>query len=256
MVNDIDYNNYLAHIEYRVANGELGTNMTYKQGRCLALVKDVPYQSKAEKALGLTLVDKSYTVGQNVIQTEFIQVLFDIVTKNEIPKPFTDTIISDNLKEKPLVTRSKSYGFQNYYDSFITRNKKEVEKENKKKNLFDETYDLWGYQDTDDLVTEWEYEDAKEQLLQYSKFKPISLDKNILRGIDLKHLSKSYCDLYRMYYDAPDIKDKEILEYEEQFSSKDEMVKAYIELAMEIYETVEECKSIVERYESLNVKGS
>lgn len=84
----------LAHMEYRIANGTLGTDIHYEQGRCEAIViRETPTISMVERMLGITEA-AFYTKSVNsALDTTFVTLLSNIfrAITNEID--FTSTIL-------------------------------------------------------------------------------------------------------------------------------------------------------------------
>ena len=84
----------LAHMEYRIANGTLGTDIHYEQGRCEAIViRETPTISMVERMLGITEA-AFYTKSVNsALDTTFVTLLSNIFRAITDEVDFTSTIL-------------------------------------------------------------------------------------------------------------------------------------------------------------------
>lgn len=105
----------VAHYEYRTVNGKLGEDITYKQGRCLALVtREVKKVSVVEKLLGIRQEEAYYVKAKNVHEISeyrelihlFKSIAFnpstDCIDPQNITKPASRTLLGDTVLGKAL----------------------------------------------------------------------------------------------------------------------------------------------------------
>lgn len=100
----------LAHNEYRVATGELGVDMTYVKGRCLAIViDDLTKASAAETVLG-KFITTHYTKENNSIVSTTIE-QFLVNWYKEVLKHLTPNTLAIN---PDYVTKKAVYSYKSY----------------------------------------------------------------------------------------------------------------------------------------------
>ena len=101
----------VAHYEYRVANGTLGTDLSYVQGRCEAIIiQDSQTTSDIEKLMGIGQVDYKIKAKNSALSQQALDSL--VIAYKEIEfVPFTDTIRPENVK-KVAYTAPVRYGHQ------------------------------------------------------------------------------------------------------------------------------------------------
>lgn len=104
----------LAHMEYRIANGTLGTDIHYEQGRCEAIViRETPTISLVERMLGITeatFYTKSVDSALNINFTTLLSSIFKTIA-DEVD--FTSTILvrPENVTAKQF----PKHDFTGYY---------------------------------------------------------------------------------------------------------------------------------------------
>lgn len=113
----------LAHNEYRVATGELGVDMTYTKGRCLAIViDDLTKASVAEMILGKH-IKTHYTKENNSVVSSTIE-QFLVNWYKEVLKYLTPNTLAINSE---YITKKSIYSYASYtpYDYYGFYRKKE-----------------------------------------------------------------------------------------------------------------------------------
>ena len=126
--------NNLAHSEYRIVNGTLGTDITYQQGRCLSFTVGITPLSSVE-----SLMNPGVTQELNVRYKESLPAIAQTV-KEQLVRiysalyeqfvPFTDTVDEANITKKATTYYSYSGGtyhyggYKNPYEKQSKRKKK------------------------------------------------------------------------------------------------------------------------------------
>lgn len=104
----------LAHMEYRVANGTLGTDIHYEQGRCQAIVvRETPTISMVERMLGITEAAFYAKAVNSALDTTFVTLLSNIFRAITDEVDFTSTILvrPENVTAKQF----PKHDFTGYY---------------------------------------------------------------------------------------------------------------------------------------------
>lgn len=100
----------LAHNEYRVATGELGVDMTYVKGRCLAIViDDLTKVSTIESILGKVVASHYIKASNSVVSDNIEQIL--VAWFKEVLKLFTPNTLAIN---PDFVTKKPGYAYTPY----------------------------------------------------------------------------------------------------------------------------------------------
>lgn len=128
----------LAHNEYRVATGELGVDMTYAKGRCLAIViDDLSKVSTVESILGKALPTHYIKTSNSIVSDNIEQLL--VLWYKEVVKhlePNTLAINPDYVTKRPAAIYSydtyASYGIYSKENEIVVDTK---EKETEPKDL-------------------------------------------------------------------------------------------------------------------------
>ena len=90
----------VAHYEYRVVNGTLGTDIDYVQGGCSALISEEASNiSAVENILGIPRVDPNYAIIDETVHTDVTDAIHRIFDSIDF-RPSTDAINPANVTQK------------------------------------------------------------------------------------------------------------------------------------------------------------
>lgn len=144
--------NNVAHYEYRVATGTLGTDITYTKGRCAAIVvKPETSISIVEQLIGIEKKEESYVKYDDCEYSTIIGKIFQAAKTIYLEhgfEAFTDSVIAENLTEKRS-TYGSYYG--NYYGNNYSNNYSNSEKEKYENKLI-------SFQEEKDLLEQYPYQ--------------------------------------------------------------------------------------------------
>lgn len=103
--------NNTAHYEYRLVNGELGKDIHYQQGRCIAITVKEPNQSIIEKMLGYEQeidIKTSYAIQYAEQHPKVLKYLHDLYLKLNY-SPFIQTVRPENLTRAAIQYKQPTY---------------------------------------------------------------------------------------------------------------------------------------------------
>lgn len=249
MVRKTKNNNVIAHYEYRTANGILNEDMTYKEGRCAALIsKKRTKPSLIASMLGVKTIVNNYSTMKYCSMNEHFSNIQAAFEQMEF-EAFTDTVVSDNVELKQTYSRpvynNPDYQHHDLFDPFIDEfdskynNTKPSINDTKKQEII-----IVG-------TTKEEYEKAQSNLETFKEFAPLSLTLLELR--DKEQLLEYYDKWYMALYETNDDELYRVLdEADDLIDIKDELVFECLTLIDSIQEYISELKDTIETYEEEN----
>lgn len=94
----------VGRFEYRIANGELGTDIQYRHGRCATYVIAPQFEpSMVERLFGEQPKAQSYSLFDQCTSNEIFDAIYKLTYKLYIQgtwRPFTDSVVESNVKTK------------------------------------------------------------------------------------------------------------------------------------------------------------
>jgi hypothetical protein len=212
----VDYNTCkTAHYEYRVANGELGKDLEYVQGRCIALVRKKQIEdkrSKVERLMGYGGPDRfdyrANKCSKNELHDEILRI-FDSINF----EPSTDLVLEENVTKKASTT--------NYYSNKYGYNYNAAKKDLASNKGTKHVQTSIGFSKKTTALNKDEISEARATLKKYATYK--SRTKEELNAIGYTLLCNQADMLHAMFY-AEQRKDVGFIK------SKYEVIKEIIDL--------------------------
>lgn len=225
----------LAHTEYRIAFGDIDTELKYFQGRCATFVKgSVIHPSQAMKFLGLSEIkDTSYTISK-YIPDDTMEILETKLSNFNFEDAITDFIDATNVtKREVIVPTYNGHSFR--WD----------DKENTKStNKLADYLDVYGRVNYKSKIVQ-EVREFLDKTMNFETFSPTAI-----RAMDHASLLKYQERLIQMYFVNPELATRES-EIKDLIENCIELTSNVIEEAIDERETLaaaykEEAKTIAE----------
>lgn len=119
----------VAHYEYRIANGTLGTDISYVKGRCAAIMVNDKESTLSKVEQLFKPAEEPFEVKENfsLVSDSSLEVLSNMFLETNF-SPFTDTVNGGYLTSAPIVQRvTAQFDWSNY----LNKNKKKADPTNK-----------------------------------------------------------------------------------------------------------------------------